>query len=88
MGDGTVLADASGADHFWDGDAAYWWQGYPTTYAWTFTADGDGYVLEMDMSAYDGGFIYEGETEVAATGEVSGAVTAERCEGLSEFVTY
>ena len=66
-------------DYYWTGRT---WSGYPTSFDWSFEPDGQSLSLQMDMSAYDGGLIYESIGDVQATGDVSGIVIAEPCTAM------
>jgi hypothetical protein len=88
MGEGSFVLeerDENDIDYYWSGR---WWQGYPQEYRYDFAAEGDSYVLDMEFSSYDGGFIYESPQSVPATGAVSGTITAERCEGIATTVAF
>ena len=87
MGDGDFVYEErfEGAfDYYWSG---VWWQGFPVSYTWDFSGqEGDDMTLDISMSSYEGGFIYESFDDVPAAGDVSGVVTAEWCPGLAALV--
>jgi hypothetical protein len=85
MGEGTFGGEAE--NYRWSG---IWWQGYPTTYSYAFSEDADGnYLVELDMSAYNGSLPYEGQAvNVTAAGSVSGSLTATACPGLEDTALF
>ena len=72
--------DNDDRDYYWQGRE---WQGSPAVYSYDFSEDGEDYILDLDMSAYNGSFIYETLEAAPATGGVSGTVIAERCESIA-----
>lgn len=84
MGEGTfelMTLDTNDKDYFWTGQ---WWQGAPREFEWNFVGTRDeGYTLDINMSAYSGGFVHEEMLKYDAFGEVSGVMEAYVCEGLA-----
>jgi hypothetical protein len=84
MGEGSFVLetrDSGDRDYYWSGR---WWQGRPTSYSYTLTGGaGADFTFDLQMSAYDGGFIYESMEGVPATGEVSGSIDLEWCPSLA-----
>lgn len=89
MGEGNfemATFDADDTDYFWvaaDGGPGAWWQGVPQMFSWDFSETSDGHLLEISMTSYTGGFIYEEFANNPASGAVSGTVRSELCEGLA-----
>lgn len=94
IGAGTSIACAMGSgefvyeqrdnddeDYFWSGR---WWQGSPKDYTFAFSGSGEGgYTLDLTMSEFDGEWPYEGFDSHPASGNVSGTIEAEYCQGLA-----
>lgn len=84
MGDGGWVLeerDTDDIDYYWQGR---WWQGHPTAFQYDFSGGGGGdYDVSVDMSAYDGSFIYEDFDGDPATGSVSGEMTATWCGDIA-----
>lgn len=84
MGTGEFVyeeRDTGDLGWYWSGD---WWQGYPTTFNWEFSGEEGGDLrMEMDMSEYSGGFIYESQERVPASGAVAGVSYASWCTDLA-----
>jgi hypothetical protein len=72
--------DNDDRDYYWQGRE---WQGSPAVYSYDFSEDGDNYSLDLDMSAYNGSFIYESLEAAPASGGVTGVIKAERCESIA-----
>jgi hypothetical protein len=72
--------DTGDVDYYYQGR---WWQGHPTTYTYDFSGGGgEDYDVHVDMSAYEGSFIYEDLTRDPASGAVSGDLRASWCGEL------
>ena len=84
MGDGEFTLmnlDGNGKDYYWTGT---WWQGAPREYRFDLEGDRDnGYVLDIEMTVLNGGFIREEFEKYEAYGTVSGVMDAYVCEGLA-----
>jgi hypothetical protein len=83
MGDGEWVYE-TGPDkgYYWSGN---WWAGFPIEYKWKVSGDRDSeYVLDLEMSVYEGSFPREEFSRYPATGMVSGLVTAEVCTELGQ----
>lgn len=72
--------DNDDRDYYWQGRE---WQGSPAVYSYDFSEAGGDYTLELEMSAYNGSFIYESLEAAPASGGVTGTITAERCESIA-----
>jgi len=83
MGEGGWVLetrDSDDTDYYWQGDH---WQGHPTTYDLAFSGGSEfNYDFEIEMSAYDGNFIYDDFDNDPASGTVSGTIELEWCPGL------
>lgn len=83
MGEGGWILetrDSDDTDYYWQGEH---WQGHPTGYDLSLTGgDGSGYSLDLNMTEYDGNFIYEDFDNDPASGSVSGTVELDWCPGL------
>ena len=56
------------------------WAGFPTKYKWNISGDRDSeYILEIEMSEYEGSFPREEFSRYPANGNVTGTVQAEVC---------
>lgn len=84
MGEGEFTLmnlDGNGKDYYWTGT---WWQGAPREYRFDLEGDRDsGYVLDIEMTVLNGGFIREEFEKYEAYGTVSGVMDAYVCEGLA-----
>lgn len=66
-----------------------YWQGSPDDY--TITASGgdeEDFTVDVEMSAFDGNFIYDSMEDAPASGSASGSVTATWCSDLSQTVYF
>ena len=83
MGDGAfelTTMDEDDTDYYWTGR---WFQSHPTAYTYEISGgDGSDFEFGIEMSEYQGGFIYEVFETVNATGDVSGTVQAQWCASL------
>ena len=83
LGDGAFelqTRDGDDTDYYWTGT---WWQGRPTAFTFAMSGgEGEDFPFSLEMSAYDGNFIYEDMTARPGTGAVSGAMTIEWCSDL------
>jgi hypothetical protein len=77
--------DNDDRDYYWQGRE---WAGYPQAYSYDFAPDGDGYTLDLEMTAYNGSFLYESFEPYPASGQVVGVMTAERCESLAQTPVF
>ena len=81
MGDGEwVYQNGDDKGYYWSGN---WWAGFPIEYKWNISGDrASEYVLDIEMSVYEGSFPREEFSRYPASGLVSGTVTAEVCTNL------
>ena len=83
MGEGGWLLetrDSDDTDYYWQGDH---WQGHPTVYDLSFSGgSGSSYSYSIEMSDYNGNFIYEDFDNDPAGGSVGGSIEIEWCPGL------
>lgn len=82
MGEGAfeyvALSETDDPDYNWSGR---WWEGGPSAYNYNLSGgDGEDYVFDIEMSAYDGSFVHESLNDSPANGAVSGTIEAEWCE--------
>ncbi len=91
MGDGEWVyerRDDDDKDYFWD-PAEQYWVGHPETYTYSFSGDSDsGYTLDIEMSTYDGGFLYVEMDNTPASGSASGTVDVEVCSKLATLTIF
>ena len=72
--------DSDDTDYYWQGDH---WQGHPTAYDLSIVGGGESnYELEIEMTEYDGNFIYDDFDNDPSSGVVSGTIELEWCPGL------
>jgi hypothetical protein len=87
-GDGTFVWEERGKGGFAWYFSGRTWQAVASE--WTVSlsrgAD-DGILVDLEMSAFDGDFVYE-FVEAAAKGTISGHASARRCAGLSEAMIF
>ena len=83
MGEGGWVLetrDSDDTDFYWQGDH---WQGHPTAYDLSMSGGNEsGYTYSLEMTEYDGNFIYEDFDNDPAGGSVGGTVDLEWCPGL------
>lgn len=89
MGTGSWEIVGSGNDRGYQfvGDEAYWWQGNAKTFSITTEVGADDNTPDITMDLgpdFGGQFIYEDLTPDPATGSVSGTVTVETCQALTQ----
>lgn len=83
FGDGEWVLEERGEgyeDYYWTGTV---WQGIPDAFEWDFSGGSGGFELNVEMSRYDGGFLYsDNHDEIAGSGNVSGTLNAAWCGDL------
>lgn len=66
-----------------------YWQGSPEEYMVTVSGgDEAGYSLDVEMSSYDGNFIYESMEDAPASGSAAGSIDAAWCPDLAQTVYF
>jgi hypothetical protein len=83
MGDGEWIYE-TGPDngYYWSGN---WWAGFPIEYKWSVSGNRDSeYVIDIEMSVFEGSFPREEFSRYPALGMVSGVVTVEVCTELGQ----
>ncbi len=85
FGDGEWVLESRGSsyeDYYWSGTV---WQGIPDVFDWDFIGDKSGFELTVDMSHYDGGFLYsDNHDDIPGSGAINGTVNAKWCGALSD----
>jgi len=78
MGDGEwEYQHGADSGYNWTGKL---WAGFPILYSWNISGDRDSeYILDIEMTEYEGSFPREEFSRYPAFGNVSGTVTAEAC---------
>ena len=83
MGEGgweLETRDSDDTDYYWQGDH---WQGHPTAFSMGLSGGaGSDYRFDLEMTVYDGNFIYEDFDNDPASGDVGGSISVEWCPGL------
>jgi len=83
MGEGgweLETRDSDDTDYYWQGNH---WQGHPTAYELDLSGGSESsYIFDIEMTEYDGNFIYEDFDNDPANGTVGGDIEAEWCPGL------
>lgn len=83
MGEGSFELQGSGDER----DYRYtgrWWQGAPTEHATALSGSGQTLGFALDATSFRGNFIYENFDMRPASGQVSGALDVEWCNGLAQ----
>jgi hypothetical protein len=84
FGDGEWTLESRGSgyeDYYWSGTV---WHGIPDVFDWEFTGGKSGFELTVDMSHYDGGFLYsDNHDDIPGSGVIAGVVKAKWCGALS-----
>lgn len=66
-----------------------YWQGSPEEATLTVSGgDEAGYALDVEMSSYDGNFIYESMEDAPASGSAAGSIDAAWCPDLAQTVYF
>ena len=85
FGDGEWVLESRGAgyeDYYWTGTV---WQGIPDVFDWDFSGGKSGFELTVDMSHYDGGFLYsDNHDDIPGSGTISGSIHAKWCGALAD----
>lgn len=83
MGEGEWLYETgANSGYYWSGK---WWVGFPTEYTWSVTGDRDSeYIVDIEMTGYEGSFAREEFSRYAATGTVKGTVTVQPCMEIGQ----
>jgi len=83
MDDGSwSLEERKGfVDYFYSGR---WWQGSPLDHHTVLSGDGEELVVDLEMSEYDGDYIYEDLESHPGSGRVTGTIDATWCAQLAQ----
>ncbi len=85
FGEGEWVLESRGSsyeDYYWSGPV---WQGIPDVFDWDFTGGKSGFELNVEMSHYDGGFLYsDNHDDIPGSGAIAGTVNAKWCGALSD----